>query len=236
MASRKELKALAREQRLAAEAKKLESQMRMKRLRIWFAGVAVVVSIVVGGAVLIVNGRADRPSAAADRSPASTSAGLPGIQETVPPWAPETAQLDARLEALQIPTSGDDPVHFHSLLTVYVDGEKVEVPPDIGIVEETSTMAPIHSHDDSGLIHVEAPQKYPFKLSDIFAVWGVRFDAETIGGYVAVNGSKISVFVDGKPATQSSMLLLKDQANIVVAYGATDSIDKLPDDGALGTA
>ncbi len=232
MASRKEQKQLAREQRLKAEAEAAAARSRVKRLQLIGAASASVVAIAVAAGALSLSGRSDEKTAAS-RGAALTGNNLPGLQETVPPWPAEDTQLADRLDALKLPTTGDDPVHYHVMLTVYVDGKKTTVPSELGSQQGGSVGSPINTHEANGVIHVESPAQFPYALGDIFGVWGVLFNSRALGGYVASGSNKISVFVDGKPVSQTSTLPLKDQANIVVAYGSTSSIDKEPDTSAL---
>lgn len=232
MATRKEQKQLAREQRLKAEAEAAAARKRVKRFQLIGGASVVVLAIAVAAGALLLSGRSEQKNTAS-RLAAVTGKNLPGLQETVPPWPAENTQLADRLVALKFPTTGTDPSHIHLILTVYVDGEKVVIPGDIGSQEGGSMGSPIHTHEESGLIHVEAPAPFKFMLGDIFGVWGVLFNSRALGGYVASGSNKISVFVDGKPVSQTSTLPLKDQANIVVAYGSTTSIDKEPDTSAL---
>jgi hypothetical protein len=42
--------------------------------------------------------------------------------------------------------------------------------------------SPIHTHDTSGIVHIESPTVRPFTLGQFFDVWGVRFTSDCIGG------------------------------------------------------
>jgi hypothetical protein len=55
------------------------------------------------------------------------------LQTTKPPWPPEHKHLQQRLDALNLPPVGDESYHIHTLLHVYVDGQPVSVPANIGI-------------------------------------------------------------------------------------------------------
>ena len=54
--------------------------------------------------------------------------------------------------------------HIHANLEVYTDGKKQTVPSQIGIDQTHQLLASLHTHDTSGVIHMEAVQPYPFKL------------------------------------------------------------------------
>lgn len=62
-------------------------------------------------------------------------------------------------------------MHIHQHLDLYVDGRKVPVPAGIGI-HPAVEFAPLHTHDASGVIHVESPTVRTYTLGQFFAVWG----------------------------------------------------------------
>lgn len=66
-------------------------------------------------------------------------------------------------------------LHFHPELTVFVGGEKVEVPANLGI---GAVHNPMHTHDTSGIIHLEfqgVVRRADLKLGKFFEVWGKDF-------------------------------------------------------------
>jgi hypothetical protein len=148
--------------------------------------------------------------------------GLPGIQAGPPPWRAETAQLRARLSAigLQTLTAEGQAQHTHQHLDLYVDGRPVAVPPDIGVNRTAGFLSPIHTHDATGIIHVESPVVRDFTLGEFFDVWGVRFDGHCVGGVCDGNGRTLSVFLNRQPYTgDPRALVLTDHEEIVVAIG-----------------
>ncbi len=148
--------------------------------------------------------------------------GLPGIQAGQPPWGPETTQLRARLAAIGLQgLSAEGQVqHTHQHLDLYVDGRRVAVPPDIGISRSAGFLSPIHTHDATGIIHVESPSLRDFTLGQFFDVWGVRFDGHCVGGVCDGSGRVLSVFLNGQSYTgDPRSLVLAAHQEIVVAIG-----------------
>lgn len=157
------------------------------------------------------------------------SQGLSGIQTGPPPWRAETTQLRARLGAIGLPalTSEGQVQHTHQHLDLYVDGRQVTVPADIGIDRVAGYLAPIHTHDATGIIHVESPVVRDFTLGAFFDVWGVRFDNHCIGGECDGNGRLLSVFVNGQAfAGDPRSIVLVAHQEIVVAIGIPDALPK----------
>ncbi len=101
-------------------------------------------------------------------------------------------------------------LHFHDHLDVFVDGRKVTVPANVGINVAADYLTSIHTHDATGIIHIESPTPRTgiihiesptprtFTLGEFFDVWGVRFTASCLGGYCRSSDRALSVFVNGK--------------------------------------
>ncbi|MBJ7354318.1 MAG: hypothetical protein JHC98_05790 [Thermoleophilaceae bacterium] len=177
--------------------------------------------------------KTSRADDAVERNATLSRDNLPGLQETTPPWPPEYTKLADRIAQLKLPLSGDESYHFHVLVSVYIDGKREEVPQDIGIEPGASTMSPIHTHDAKGVVHIEASEKFPFRLGDVFGVWGVPLTSTTIGGYQASGGESVYVYVNGKRMSQNSSYKLKDRDNVVVGYGTATSFPHEPPSGEL---
>jgi len=87
--------------------------------------------------------------------------------------------------------------HYHVALLIHQDGGTDVLPPYTGI--NAFCLYWIHVHDDSGIVHVEAPAAYQdhvFVLADVFAVANQRFDANHLGS-ASFPRQAISVYVNG---------------------------------------
>jgi hypothetical protein len=147
---------------------------------------------------------------------------LRGIQTGLPPWLPETSHLRARLDADGLPvlTAAGQAQHTHQHLDLFVDGQQVVIPTDIGIDRATGVLSPIHTHDATGIIHVESPVVRDYTLGDFFDVWGVRFDGHCVGATCDGTGRTVSVDVNGRAFTgDPRSLVLEAHEEIVVAVG-----------------
>jgi len=149
---------------------------------------------------------------------------VPGLQTGAPPWSPDNANLRARLEAdgLQVLTAEGQVQHTHQHLDLFVDGQRVAIPPDIGIDRVNLILSPIHTHDASGIIHVESPIVREFTLGEFFDVWGVRLDAHCVGGICDGNDQVLSVYRNGQQITGDPRSIVLDaHEEIVVAIGTS---------------
>ena len=152
----------------------------------------------------------------------AASAHLPGLQTGEPPWIAETQNLRARLKAINLPALSQEgnAVHIHEHLDVFIHDQRVTVPADIGINYAERFISPLHTHDRTGVIHVESDEVRDFTLGEFFDVWGVRFTRDCIGVYCAKLNNKLRVFSNGKPVTGDPRnLVLTAHQEIAIAYG-----------------
>jgi hypothetical protein len=161
----------------------------------------------------------------------TTAVSGPGIRATAPRWTPEYAHLAQRIKQLGLPPVGKEKVHHHSLIHIYIDGLLVPVAPNIGI--HKPAYSSVHTHDQTGIIHMESDVPHKFTIGDFFAIWGVRFGNASLGNLVNKGNNKVHVYVDGKPIADPVHYVMKDQDNIVVGYGTPGSFPHNPSKKAL---
>jgi hypothetical protein len=97
-----------------------------------------------------------------------------------PAAAASSAQLLARTKAADVPLLDAEgfATHTHTQLEVVVDGKKKQVPAYIGIDTSTGKIAALHTHDTSGLVHLESAKEHDtFTLEQFLTVWGMPKDA-----------------------------------------------------------
>jgi hypothetical protein len=207
-------------QRRAEQARRAREAAARRRARRRLGVAALAVLLAVGLVVAVTVGRSGSRQAPA--ATAATPADLPGLQTGPAPWGANTADLATRLRAVGLPPLSPmegTAVHIHQHLDLYVDGRKVPVPARIGI-HPAAGFAPLHTHDTSGVIHVESPTVRDYTLGQFFAVWGVRFTPSCLGGYCAGGGRRLRVYVDGAPVRgDPTTITLEPHQEIVVAFG-----------------
>src|SRR6266481_1253426 len=100
---------------------------------------------------------------------------LPGIQTGVAPWGPELGNLLGRLRVIQIPPLAAEGavLHIHQHLDLSINGATTTIASQIGINTPARFITPIHTHDTSGIIHVESNTVRTYTLGEFFDVWGV---------------------------------------------------------------
>ena len=205
----------------------LKQQARRRRMGQLAAIGAVALVAVVVIALLIV-----RPGSSTDASNASES--LPGIQTGPPPWPAELADLRQRLQQIGLPAqpSMSANLHHHDLLQIFVHGKPVTVPESIGINPTAGFLTSLHTHDATGIIHVESPTFRDFNLGEFFDVWGLRLTPTCIGGLCNSGEDQLGAFIDGKPWTGDPRAIpLEQHEDIVLTYGTPqEQPDPIPSD------
>jgi hypothetical protein len=204
----------------------LKQQSRRRQVqRLIAIGLAAVVAIVVITLLVV------KPGSSSDTPKASPS--LPGIQTGPPPWQPEYAHLRQRLQKLGLPAvpgRNSLALHNHDLLQIFDHGKPVQVPANIGIDEQAGYLTSLHTHDATGIIHVESPTQRSFDLGDLFDVWGVRLTPTCIGGLCDSGENQLRAYVDGKPWSGDPRAIpLKQHEDVVLTYGtATEQPSPIP--------
>ena len=217
MASRAEEKKRLREEREAREREEREAAARRKRLIQIGTGAAVVVVAAIIAVVALSSG-----GSSSGKNP-KTGPLERGLQISAGPWPPEYSQLPQRLTAMQLPQTSDVIFHIHANIEVYTDGKRQTVPSQVGIDQTHQLLASLHTHDTSGVIHMEAVQPYPFKLGQFFNVWGVKFTQTQLGAYHVGNGLVLQVWVNGKQVKSFVNYVMKPHDRIVVGFGKPGS-------------
>ena len=156
-----------------------------------------------------------------------TVTGVGAGRTSAPPWAaPQDVERRAHAAGLAMLTKEGVVMHVHAHLSVTVDGRAVTVPAHIGIDTVAHRYAPIHTHDTTGVLHVESPVASTFHLGQAFVEWDVALAADRIGGYRnGQDGVREAVFVDQRPyAGDPARIVLRERQDIdfvVTTDGAT---------------
>lgn len=148
-----------------------------------------------------------------------------GLRTTGLPW-PRPADQQARVKAAGLTLTPQETlhVHYHAHLDVFVDGKPVTVPAGLGInagpdgqlpEHGAPGIAPLHTHDASGVLHIEAPRQQRFTLGQVFAEWGVLLTGGRVGAY-----SPVRVYVDGQRSSGNpDRIVLTPHEEIAVVAG-----------------
>jgi hypothetical protein len=118
---------------------------------------------------------------------------------------------------LDVLNSEGTALHIHQHLDIVINGKAVAVPAEIGV--GNSFISPLHTHDATGIIHVESPVKKDFTLGQFFTEWNIEFSASHLGGYVADQNNKLVAAVNGVEINNPQDYVLKAHDEIEIWYG-----------------
>ena len=167
---------------------------------------------VVSAVVLLTRGG----SGTADRSVIAQRDSTATIDPAIGTWPPVYTDLPQAVQALGLPGFAETIEHYHAHLRLVVEGHEIPIPEDIGLDVPDQVIAPIHTHDASGVIHIEADQKgYRSDQQNVFDVWGVRFTARCIGGYCG----GVKMWVNGTPNTKLGAYVLQPHDVLTIVEG-----------------
>lgn len=175
-------------------------------------------------------------SPAAPATLATTTIALPNgaFRRQIPvPWDRPAAQ-DLQVEAagLSLTSTETLTVHYHSHLDVIVYGAAVPVPAGLGInvgLNNTAPphgspgIAPLHTHDTSGILHIEAPAQATFTLGQLFTEWGIVVAPGQVGAYRTGDavGDTVTAYVNGaKYSGDPAGIVLKEHEEIAIVVSA----------------
>lgn len=197
---------------------------RLQRVRWLAVSLAALPTLV---AVLAVVGA----TAGGSKSP-QIPTGPPHVLTGPPPWPRNVQGLRLRLAELGLPALAAEgtALHYHDHLDVFVNGKRVTVPAGIGIAPNEEFFSPLHTHDTTGIVHVESAEPRAFTLGEFLEVWGVPLTARCLGGYCSTGGLHVCVYVNGRLlAGDPRRLTLQPHQEILVAFGTRSELpDPIP--------
>jgi hypothetical protein len=191
------------------ERLKAEQRRQEQRRRAWIGGSIGSVGVFIAGAValavaLLPSDGPDKPNGAGTPTASSPA--------SIPPLAPAAALTGAPVDGIESGSMEQLAFHIHAHLGIYVDGEPKAVPYGIGIIPPYQMSADaegnpfvgggkgiywLHTHDASGIIHMEAPAEVKFTLGELFDMWGQPLSSSRVG---PAQGA-LTVFVNGQTIT-----------------------------------
>ncbi len=67
--------------------------------------------------------------------------------------------------------------HIHTHLTIYINGQSVPLSQGVGIASDSSCFYWLHTHDTSGVIHIESPAGHSFVVGNFLDEWSTQFSS-----------------------------------------------------------
>ena len=162
----------------------------------------------------------------------SSSAVTAKQQTGAPPWPLGDNQAQRMVDAGQPQLRSEGSVvHYHAHLDVFYNGETVLVPAGIGIDLDKEVISPLHTHQPSGIVHVEAEKDTEFNVAQLLTEWGVKPDLA------------VKVYVNGDESPRGLGTVIRGNTEIALVFGTppaqipstydcsrspSDACDKIP--------
>lgn len=109
--------------------------------------------------------------------------------------------------------------HIHTQLNITINNQSYPVPAGIGIIPNNCIFW-LHTHDDSGIIHIESPIEREFTLGQFLRIWNGLNSSDVVVQNLmdnTVNGT-LSVYLDNMHVNTNNIdyrdLVLRDQSQI----------------------
>lgn len=174
--------------------------------------ILAVVAVVIAAAAVAFGGGGPgdaSPSATPGGSPAAVATGSPGASAGIPCEATERIEY-----------------HVHAHLNIRYAGELQAVPPNIGITPTCFSW--LHTHANSGVVHVEAPEDRDFTLGQFFVVWGQPLSRTEILERTVGPGETMFVFVNGELYTGDPRDIELQNLQLIDIQIGTEALEPLP--------
>ncbi|HYY50698.1 MAG TPA: hypothetical protein VE643_07485 [Nitrososphaeraceae archaeon] len=118
--------------------------------------------------------------------------------------------------------------HNHVHLDIFIGGQPYTVPSQIGIIPGKCIYW-LHTHDDSGVIHIESPVTRNFTLGQFFDIWKKRFSNVQIFDNSANATNVMAVYVNGNKINGEAdyrNINMQEHDQIAIVFGRPPS--KIP--------
>lgn len=186
--------------------------------------IAIGAAVLAGAVALAACGSGSSSAKSKGASDTATTAGGTDSKPAASSVAwPAPADASAQAKAAGLPMLGQEGqvLHIHSHLDVFVDGKAVIVPALIGIDEAKQQISPLHTHDTSGVVHIESPVRADFTLGEFMTEWNVPLSKDTLGPLKTDGAKELHVYVNGKEQTgDPTAIKLAAHEEIALVYGA----------------
>jgi hypothetical protein len=172
--------------------------------------IAVAIVAIVVVAIVLATGGGTSKAASPDFSQ------MVNLQTGPPPWNADNGDLPEHLQDVGLDALSQEALayHIHQHLDLWVNGKKVTVPAQIGIAQTFITE--VHTHDTTGVIHVESPKTKDYVLGQFFGEWGVKLTANCVGSYCG----SLQYWVDGQKQTgDPADVVLTSHEEIAIVVG-----------------
>ena len=130
------------------------------------------------------------------------------------------ANATTPIDGIECNTMEQSIFHIHAQLNMFINGKNYTVPPLIGITNHCLYW--MHTHDNSGIIHIESPVNRTFNLGHFFDIWKQKFSNNQVLNNTADVNHPVTVYVNGIKVSNSTSyrdIALHAHDVITIVYG-----------------
>ena len=117
--------------------------------------------------------------------------------------------------------------HIHQYLDLYINGQRINANPGIGLVDSANCLYPLHVHDnEANVIHNESSTVATYTLGQFFDIWGVKLSSAQVGQYKVDGSHKLVVEIfdaSGHMTTYTGNpydLTLQERQTVYILYNS----------------
>ena len=146
------------------QLRRQQQQQRAARRKVLLIGTLIIAAVIIAAfvAIPLINGHL-HPS----QNSAAQSQPQPTESIFNPAYPPVDSIFCDQLEQTA--------VHYHALVYIYINGQQVQIPQGVGIASDGSCYYWMHTHDNTGVVHMEAPSGRDFTLGNFLNIWSTKF-------------------------------------------------------------
>ncbi|HJT10247.1 MAG TPA: hypothetical protein VJ771_05630 [Candidatus Nitrosotalea sp.] len=123
----------------------------------------------------------------------------------------------ASIDGIECNTNEFSVLHSHAHLDLYVNGNQMTVPERIGVIDN-KCLYWMHTHNTSGVMHIESPKSMDFTMGQFINIWKASGD-------FPVSGAIPKIFVNGQAVnTNLEETKIKEHDEIAIVYGTPPSV------------
>ena len=129
--------------------------------------------------------------------------------------------IDEDWEIVDVCLAGHSEIasHDHATLRIFLYGSEVAIAADIGIDDATCDgMRGIHTHDETGKLHIETPRTMEAPVGAFFEIWGQTFNENQILNNVADEDSEVVMYVNGEVNDEYGSYAMQNNDVVEIYY------------------
>jgi hypothetical protein len=138
---------------------------------------------------------------------------------------PTKANAALPIDGIKCEAMEGNAFHVHAKLAIFINGKNHTVPALIGITNYCFYW--LHTHDQSGIIHIESPSHRNFTLGNFFDIWKQKLNNNQILNHTASASNPLTVYVNGTQVPKGTIyrdIPLHAHDVISIVYGSPPKV------------